>query len=102
VGLRNWAVPIFISWILKLCAAAGISDPLGYRAVIELPQLCLHFFAVRAVYLYASRRVDRTRALVCAALVGLYAPVLTFAGRTMGESFSADFLLIGFELLDRS
>ncbi len=100
VGLRNWAVPLVFAALLKLAAALGIEHPVGYRAVLELPQLALHAASLFAVYRYAARRVDPTRALLCTALVGLYAPVLTFAGRTMGESISTSFLLLAVDALD--
>ena len=38
---------------------------------------------------------------MAALLVGLYGPVLVFAGRTLGESLSASFLVVAMEAVDR-
>ncbi len=101
VGLRNWAVPLFLSLFLRAAAALGLRDPLALRAAVELPQAALHVAALAAAYRYAARRVGPKAALWAVPLVGLYGPVLTFAGRTLGESVSAAFLVVGLELLDR-
>jgi hypothetical protein len=99
-GVRNWAIPIFFSWLLKLCQAIGISDPRAYRAVLEVPQYLLHAGMLTAVFRYAARRVGPTGGLWAMAAVGLSAPVIVFAGRTLGESFSTAFVVIGLEALD--
>lgn len=101
VGLRNWAVPILFSWLLELCSALGIDNPRWYRVVLELPQLALNLWALRSVFLYARRRLDRNASIAATALVGLNGLVLMFAGRTMSESFSAALLWIAVEALDR-
>ncbi|MFZ5470787.1 MAG: glycosyltransferase family 39 protein [Myxococcota bacterium] len=100
-GLRNWAIPLLFSWLLRLCGALGIDHPVTYRTVLEVPQYLLHAWALLAIYRYTARKVDERWALLSVPLVGLYAPVLTFAGRTLGESFSTAFLLIALEALDR-
>lgn len=103
VGLRNWAVPGLFAWILQLGAAVGINDPLARRALLEVPQLALHFAMLLAVYRLTARRLQvgpPWLALVAIPLVGLYGPVIHFAGRTMGESFSTAFLVIAVERLD--
>lgn len=100
-GARNWAIPGFFSWLLKLCRALGIEDPRAYRAALEVPQYLLHAASLWAAYRYVERRVQGPWALAVFPLLGLYGPVLTFAGRTMGESFSASFLLLAVEALDR-
>jgi GPI mannosyltransferase 3 len=100
-GLRNWAIPGVFALLLKLCAAVGIDDPWKRRAVLELPQMALHGWMLWAAWRLAARRVNQSLARWAIPLVGLYMPVLTFAGRTLGESFSAAFLVIGLELLDR-
>jgi 4-amino-4-deoxy-L-arabinose transferase-like glycosyltransferase len=102
VGLRSWAVPLFFAAWLKACAALGIDHPRIYRAVLEVPQLLLHAWALAAVFRYARRRTDERGALIATALVALYGLTLMFAGRTMSESFSASFLLVAFEALDRA
>ncbi len=100
-GLRNWAVPGLIAGVLKLCASLGIDDPWKRRAVIELPQMALHGWMLWAAWKHAVRRLDEALARWVIPLVGLYMPILSFAGRTLGESFSAAFLVIGLEYLDR-
>jgi len=100
-GIRNWAVPIFFGWLLKLCAALGISNPRIYRAVLEVPQYVLHVAMLASVFRYTERRIGGRGAAWVIALVGLSAPVVVFAGRTMGESFSAAFLVVALEALDR-
>ncbi|MBI3182534.1 MAG: mannosyltransferase [Myxococcales bacterium] len=100
-GLRNWAIPIFFSWLLRACAALGITHPIAYRAVLELPQYLLHAAMLASVGSWSGRRLGQPLGRWAILLVGLYAPVITFAGRTMGESFSAAFLVIGLCALDR-
>ncbi|MHB8877361.1 MAG: glycosyltransferase family protein [Myxococcaceae bacterium] len=101
VGLRNWAVPLLLSWLLRGCAALGIRDPLACRAVLEVPQALLHAAMLAAAFRFTARRVGEKSALWALPAVGLYGPVLTFAGRTLGESISTAFLVIAVELLDR-
>jgi hypothetical protein len=101
-GLRNWAVPGLFALLLKGCAAIGIDDPWKRRAVLELPQLALNLWMLWAAWQLALRRVNLELARWAIPLAGLYMPVLTFGGRTLGESFSGAFLVIGLELLDRA
>ncbi|MGA9526324.1 MAG: glycosyltransferase family 39 protein [Myxococcaceae bacterium] len=104
VGLRNWSVPLVFSWMLQLAQALGITHPQAYRALIALPQLVLHGAMMVAVWRYSERRLGRAGLFPVAfatLLVGLYAPTILFAGRTMGESLSAAFLVLAFERLDR-
>lgn len=101
VGLRNWAVPLLFSALLKACAALGIDHPVAYRAALEVPQFLLNAWALAATYRYAERRAGWAGGTAAVLLVGLYGAWLAFAGRTLGESFSASLLLIAFEALDR-
>lgn len=100
VGLRNWAVPGLFAWLLKVGAALGINDPLARRAWLEVPQAGLHLAMLLAVVRLTARRVPSPFALASVVLVGLYGPVVHFAGRTMGESFSAALMVIALERLD--
>jgi GPI mannosyltransferase 3 len=102
VGLRNWALPGLFSALLRLCAALGIDHPRVYRAVLELPQYALHAASLAAIHVYAARRVGSQPAVWAVLAVGLFAPVVSFAGRTLSESFSAAFVVIGCALLDAS
>jgi len=101
-GIRNWAVPLALAALLKLCDVLHVSNPRAYRAVLELPQLALHAWALGAAYRFARRRLEDERsALLATALIALWGMTLAFAGRTLGESISASFLLVAFEALDR-
>lgn len=100
VGLRNWAVPGLFAWLLKLGAAIGIDDPQARRAWLEVPQYALHAAVLLAAYRLTARRVPAPFALASIPLVGLYGPVIHFAGRTMGESFSSAFLVLALERID--
>ncbi len=100
-GIRNWAVPLFFSWLIRLCDYLGIRDPQAIRAVVAIPLFALHLWMLVSVFRYAKRRVGQDGALWATLAVGLYAPILAFAGRTLGESFSAALLVISLERLDR-
>ena len=100
-GLRNWAVPLVVSGILRLAQWLGLTHPQAYRALIALPQAALHGWMLLAAYRFAARRAGVAGGVLATLLVGLYGPVLVFAGRTMSESFSAAFLVVGLEALDR-
>ena len=100
-GIRNWAVPGVLAGFLKLADLLGITHPQGYRAVVAIPQAALHVWSLWAAYRFSSRRAGPTGGWLAALLVGLYGPVLVFAGRTLGESLSASFLVVAMEALDR-
>ncbi len=100
-GLRNWALPGFFSLLLRASSALGLHHPVAYRAVLELPQFLLHGWMLVAIYRYGARRLSPRAAAWATSAVGLYGPVLAFAGRTLGESISTSFLVIALERLDR-
>ena len=100
-GIRNWAVPGVLAAFLKLADLLGITHPQGYRAVVAIPQAALHAWSLWAAYRFASRRAGPSGGWLAALLLGLYGPVLVFAGRTLGESLSASFLVVAMEALDR-
>ncbi|MGQ0507022.1 MAG: glycosyltransferase family 39 protein [Myxococcaceae bacterium] len=100
-GIRNWFIPFVLAGLLKACGWLGISHPVGYRAVLELPQLGLHLASLAAIYRFFSRRLSPRASLMALITVGVYGPLLTFAGRTMSESISTSFFLIAVDLLDR-
>jgi GPI mannosyltransferase 3 len=99
-GLRNWALPGFFAGLLRVCRALGIDDPQARRAVLELPQYALHLASLGAVYRLVRRRQPDARALLGVLPIALYAPVLHYAGRTLGESISTALMLWGLERLD--
>ncbi|QAT83477.1 hypothetical protein EJ065_1880 [Corallococcus coralloides] len=100
-GLRNWAVPGVLAAFLKVAHGFGVTDPRVYRGVVALPQFALHAWSLWAVHRFAERRAGPWGGALAVLLVGLSAPVLLFAGRTLSESFSASFLLVAMEALDR-
>ncbi len=102
VGLRNWAAPGVAAGFLKLADLLGLSHPVAYRALLAVPQAALHGWMLWAAYRFAERRAGREGGLFSLLAVGLYGPVLIFAGRTLGESLSAAFLVVALEALDRT
>jgi phosphatidylinositol glycan class B len=100
VGLRNWAVPGLFSWLLRACAALGVEDVQARRLVLALPQFALHVALLHSVWRLTARRVGAAVAPIAVALVGLSPLVVVFAGRTLSESISAAFLVVGLERLD--
>ena len=100
VGLRNWAVPGLFALLLKAGDALGVHDAWSRRALLALPQWLLHAAMLLAVYRLTLRRVGEVAARRAVPLVGLYFVVLAWAGRTMGESLSAAFIVWGLERLD--
>ncbi|HEX8433910.1 MAG TPA: mannosyltransferase, partial [Archangium sp.] len=102
VGLRNWAAPGVAAGLLRLADLLGLSHPVAYRALLAVPQAALHGWMLWAAYRFAERRAGRAGGLFALLAVGLYGPVLVFAGRTLGESLSTAFLVVALEALDRT
>jgi hypothetical protein len=100
VGLRNLAVPGLFAGLLRLAHAVGIDDAQARRAVLEVPQALLHLAMLGAVYRFSWRRVGDRAARWAVVLVGLFGPLVWFAGRTMSEALSTAFLAWGLERLD--
>ena len=100
-GLRNWAAPIVLSWMLRLCDLAGITNPYAYRAVMELPVWLLQIAMLAAVYRFALVRLNKKDALLALIAVGTWGCWLLYGGRTLGESLSTAFLVIAMEALSR-
>jgi GPI mannosyltransferase 3 len=101
VGLRNWAGPMVAAGLLKLAEGLGLTHPVAYRALLAVPQAALHGWMLWAAWRFAERRAGPSGGLLTTLLVGLYGPVLVFAGRTLGESLSTAFLVVAMEALDR-
>jgi hypothetical protein len=101
-GLRNWAAPGLVAGLLKLAQGLGLTHPVAYRALIAVPQAALHGWMLWAVYRFAARRAGPQAGGLSTLAMGLYGPVLVFAGRTLGESLSAAFLCVALEALDRT
>jgi hypothetical protein len=100
VGLRNWGYPLLIAACLKGAQGLGLSHPVAYRALAGAPQFLFHLMALRAVYRWTARHAP-LGAITVTALVGLQGVVVAYAGRTLGESLSVDFLWLALEMLDR-
>jgi hypothetical protein len=103
VGLRNWAVPGLFAGLLKLGDLLGVRDPLARRIWLEVPLVALHVAMLLAVYRITARKLPahaRAWALWSIPLVGLFGPVIHFAGRTLSESYSTALLVLALERLD--
>lgn len=99
-GIRNWSVPILLSWLFRLGDVFGLTSVSSRRVIAELPQYALHAAMLAAVWRLAARRVSAQAARVTLWLVALYAPLVWFGGRTMSEALSTAFLVWGLERLD--
>ncbi|MCY1075572.1 mannosyltransferase [Archangium lansingense] len=102
VGLRNWAMPGVAAWLLRLAEVLWLTHPVAYRALLAVPQVALHAWMLWAAYRYAERRAGISGGRFALLAMGLYGPVLVFAGRTLGESLSTAFLVVALEALDRT
>ncbi|MBU8899536.1 mannosyltransferase [Corallococcus sp. M34] len=100
-GLRNWAAPLVVAGCLRLADMLGLTHPVAYRGLIAVPQWALHAWSLSAVYRFSERRAGAAGGWLATLMIGLYGPLLVFAGRTMAESLSASFLLVAMEALDR-
>lgn len=103
VGLRNWAVPGLFAGLLKLGDLLGVRDPLARRIWLELPLAALHFAMLLAVHRITARKLParaRAWALWSIPLVGLFGPVVHFAGRTLSESYSTALVVLALERLE--
>jgi 4-amino-4-deoxy-L-arabinose transferase-like glycosyltransferase len=100
-GLRNWAMPLLLAGLMRLCQALGVEHPVAVRAVLGLPLLALHLAALVAVFRLVQRRAGTRAAAAAGVLVGLHAPLLVHAGRTLSEPTSTAFVLLAVEALDR-
>lgn len=100
VGLRNWAVPGLFALLLRGASALGLDGVLARRIILELPQYALTAAALAAVFRLAARRSGRGAGRLALWLFGLSPLFVWFAGRTLGESLSATFLVWGLERLD--
>lgn len=99
-GLRNHFVPGLFAALLKLAHWVGVNDPWLRRAVLELPQFALNIAMVHSVFRFAARRIGPRHARWAVVLLLAWGPWVWFAGRTLGESISAAFLVWGLERLD--
>lgn len=100
VGLRNHAIPVLFSWLLRAASAGGVDDVWWRRVVLEVPQYALHVAMLGAVWRLSARRVGASLARWCLWLVALYGPLVWFGGRTMSEAISTALLVWGLERLD--
>lgn len=95
-GARNWAVPGFIAFFLRLCPILGYGDPAQYIIVIRII-----FSAISIGTALGSYRLSRAYgatpiASACAAaFVALGSTFIFFAPRAMAENISALPLIFG-------
>jgi len=99
-GLRNWAVPLLLSGLFRLAGALGLSDPWWLRGLVGVPLGLLHMAALLAAF-----RLGRRHSLVAGwtalLAMGLLPLAWDYAGRTLSEPLSADFLLLAADALSR-
>ena len=100
-GLRNWAVPLLLSVVLRVGGWVGLTDPWVARGLLAVP-----LWALQAWGLVSAARLGRRRAGVLGGWASILAvgclPVfVVFAGRTLGESLSVALLLVAAEALSR-
>jgi GPI mannosyltransferase 3 len=100
VGLRNWSVPLLLSFLFKLGDAFGLSEPQARRLLVGVPLWALQGAALLSVYRLAARRLSAASARWAMVLMGLWCIAVTWQGRTMSESISAGFLVWALERLD--
>jgi phosphatidylinositol glycan class B len=100
VGIRNWAVPLLFSWLLRLGMAIGLDHPVAARALLAIPHVLLTWLMLGAVRRWVGRRLDSDRALVAVWLLGTYGLFILFAGRSMAETYSAAALVLAVENVD--
>jgi hypothetical protein len=92
-GARSWLFPGLLAGLLKLGALLGLSDGLS---LVRLPRLCMAALSVLCVLLgarLAGRMAGPRAAVLAAALIGFYPPLVAFGSRCTAESASAPALL---------
>ncbi len=101
VGIRNWALPMLFSWLLRAGAWVGLADPVAARALIAIPHVILTALMLAAVRRWVDRRGGPERALLAVWLLGTYGLFILFAGRSMAETYSAAALVLAADAVDR-
>jgi GPI mannosyltransferase 3 len=99
-GLRNWAVPLFLSGLFRLAGAVGLFDPWTLRGLVGVPLALLHAAALLAAF-RLGRRESRLAGWTALLALGLLPLAWAYAGRTLSEPLSADFLVLAAEALSR-
>jgi phosphatidylinositol glycan class B len=103
-GARNWALPGFVAFWLKLCAVLGADSPTVYVHVVKLVFALMSVGAAWGAYRLALvLGADELFAASAAALWSLAALALYFGHRAMSENASAATVVWGLALvLDRA
>jgi phosphatidylinositol glycan class B len=99
-GLRNWAVPLGLSGLLRLGGLFGVVDAWTVRGLIGLPLALLHAGALLAAFRLGSRQ-SRLAGWACLLALGLLPMAWAYAGRTLSEPLSTDFLVLAAVALER-
>ena len=93
-------------WLGRRYAARNESPPEGVGVVVGgLLGLLAFVLALTLSYAnnrFAERRAGTSGGRFALLTMGLYGPVLVFAGRTLGESLSTAFLVVALEALERT
>jgi GPI mannosyltransferase 3 len=99
-GLRNWAVPLLLSGLLRLAGGVGLRDPWTLRGLVGVPLALLHVAALLAAF-RLGRRQSRLAGWTALLALGLLPLAWAYAGRTLSEPLSADLLVLAADALSR-
>lgn len=100
-GLRNWAVPLLLAAVMRVGGWFGLRDPWVVRGLLALPSWALQAWGLVAAVRLGRRRAGDVGGWVAALALGCLPLFVVVAGRTLGEAFSAAFLLVAAEALSR-
>lgn len=99
-GLRNWSVPLLLSGLFRLAGRFGLQDPWTLRGLVGVPLAFLHVAALWAAY-RLGRRQSRLAGWTTLLALGLLPMAWAYAGRTLSEPLSADFLVLAANALEQ-
>ena len=100
-GLRNWAVPLVLAAVLRVGGWLGLRDPWVARGLLAVPIWALQAWGLVAAVRLGRRRAGELGGWVAAFALGCLPLFVVMAGRTLGEAFSAAWLLVAAEALSR-
>ncbi len=100
-GLRNWAVPLALSLVLRVASWLRLSDPWVARGLIGVPLWALQAWGLVAAARLGRRRGGELGGWATVFAIGCLPLFVVVAGRTLGEALSAALLLVAAEALSR-
>jgi hypothetical protein len=99
-GARNWALPGFIAFLMKLSVIFGLDTPNGYLGVIHVAFVAIAVGSAYGVYRLArAYGAAELPSAVAALALMLCAPAIYFSHRAMAENASALPVVLGLWLL---